>query len=333
MINAALLSYCCNCGVGIAGLEFYRHLPFSRWLVVPHRRLGISSRFLDSRCLILPQELEPDTLIRSLEGIDILFCIERGYYPGLLRAARKLGVRVILMPNAEWFEPCDPDISGVDAFIAPTIACLEMLIEAGFGSRTEYIPHAIDTDRFRFRSRERANIFLHCRGWGGYKQRKGTDILLRSTSLCSEVDFIVASQEQLDIDFGNVCLQPSTVEPQEQYESGDVCIQPSRWEGVGLQILEAMACGLPTIVPDAAPMNEYPIDRTLCIPAHPSKIQIGKKLWVQWEMDFRMLANRIKMLHREPIDELSVATRRAIERRSWAALKPVYLKAMDMASE
>ena len=38
---------------------------------------------------------------------------------------------------------------------------------------------------------------------------------------------------------------------------GDVYVYPSRLEGVGLTIAEAIACGLPAIVPNNAPMNEF----------------------------------------------------------------------------
>jgi glycosyltransferase involved in cell wall biosynthesis len=37
------------------------------------------------------------------------------------------------------------------------------------------------------------------------------------------------------------------------YLKGDIAIQPSRWEGIGLNILESMACGLSVILPNAEP--------------------------------------------------------------------------------
>ena len=55
MNNIALISYCCDTGVGFAGFDFYSHLPFFRWIIVPHHRLGVTDKRTDSRCHILPK--------------------------------------------------------------------------------------------------------------------------------------------------------------------------------------------------------------------------------------------------------------------------------------
>jgi glycosyltransferase involved in cell wall biosynthesis len=330
--NVALLSYCCDTGVGIAGIDFYSHLPFARWIVVPHRTFGITARRLDSKCYVLDRNPEPTTLKDSLANITTLFCIERGYYPGLFRLARQMGIRIVLMPNAEWFDPDDPEMALIDTFIAPTRVCFDMLVAQAFGNRTEYIPHPIDVDRFRFQLREKAETFLHCRGWGGYKDRKGTDIVLSAAALCPAIQFVIRYQKPLNDDLtDNVVTYPATVEPEDQYEKGDICIQPSRWEGVGLQILEAMACGLPTLVPNAPPMNEYQSDLSLCVTAHPCSVTIGKKQWTQWEMDPQYLARSIKQLHNQPIGEMSKQARASVETRSWSALKHVYMTILGMS--
>ncbi len=41
-----------------------------------------------------------------------------------------------------------------------------------------------------------------------------------------------------------------------EFASCDVCLSPSRWEGLGLPLYEAIACGMPAITNDAPPMNE-----------------------------------------------------------------------------
>jgi glycosyltransferase involved in cell wall biosynthesis len=330
-MRVALLSYCCDSGVGIAGYDFFRHLPFAKWIVVPHRILGVMAKRLDSRCHVLPRELEPDSLEECFDGVDALFCIERGYYPNLFRSAKKKGLQIMLMPNAEWFNPASPEISAVDKFMAPTAACFEMLTKyENLRGRSVYIPHPIDTERFKFRLRERANVFIHCHGWGGYKERKGTDIVLRAARACPEISFIVRTQEDIGETPKNVAVYGPTMEPEEQYSVGDICIQPSRWEGVGLQILEAMSCGLPTIVPDAQPMNEYHGASMLHIPAHSSPVKIAEREWVQWEMDDRCLANKLRELRNQSIAELSIRARRSVEARSWSSLATAYLHALGM---
>src|SRR5205085_1748637 len=69
----------------------------------------------------------------------------------------------------------------------------ELLAQTGFGSRTEYVPRAIDTERFAFQRRGRADVFLHCRGWANL-ERKGTPLVLEAARLLPEVPFVVRYQ-------------------------------------------------------------------------------------------------------------------------------------------
>lgn len=327
----ALFGYCCKTGLGIANYDFFSHLPFARWIVVPHQRLGVDTGRLDSKCHLLPERMNYDYLEQQLVGLEVVFCIERGYYPGLWLLAKARGVRVVLMPNAEWFNPRDPEMKLVDTFIAPTLACAEMLAAEGFSSRTEYIPHVVDTERFAYSERKRASSFLHCRGWGGHQERKGTDIVLSVATRCPHIPFVVRCQSVPNGTWPtNVRVLSATETPELQYENCDICIQPSRWEGVGLQILEAMSCGIPTIVPDAAPMNEYPTRRSLCVPAHPALVMLGKKAWVKWEMDEECLVTAIQEMCDQPISDLSAEARRAMETRSWTSLRARYMHVLGM---
>jgi glycosyltransferase involved in cell wall biosynthesis len=55
---------------------------------------------------------------------------------------------------------------------------------------------------------------------------------------------------------------------QDLYREGEVFIQASKAEGLGLSILEPIACGLPVLTTDYPPMNESALDRHLLVSSH-----------------------------------------------------------------
>jgi 1,2-diacylglycerol 3-alpha-glucosyltransferase len=109
--------------------------------------------------------------------------------------------------------------------------------------------------------------FFHSAGMGGLRGRKGTDLAVRAfQNVRGEAKLLIHSQVSLGR-FADVAdligVDPrieflqETVPPPGLYHRGDVYVYPSRLEGIGLTIAEALACGLPVITTDAAPMNEF----------------------------------------------------------------------------
>src|SRR5207237_5390191 len=121
------------------------------------------------RCLVTGLPVRESFLDGWLDGLDTVFGI-KGIVPGLWSRAKARGIRTVLMPNAEELLLEGDELGSIDLFIGSTRACCELLAQSGFGSRTEYIPRAIDTERFAFQRRERANVFLHCRGWANLER-------------------------------------------------------------------------------------------------------------------------------------------------------------------
>ena len=109
--------------------------------------------------------------------------------------------------------------------------------------------------------------FFHSAGMGGVELRKGTDILVRAfQQVTGNAQLIIHSQVGLDR-YASVAslihndprieFIEATVGAPGLYHLGDVYVYPSRLEGIGLTIAEALACGLPVITTDCAPMNEF----------------------------------------------------------------------------
>ncbi len=323
--RVGLVGFCCDTGLGFVNRTLYRHLPFASWLVLDHPRYGSRNEFLDDRCRIFGLKSPRSAVTEWLTSVDSIFAVERGFVPGLRGLSMSRGVDFILMPNVEWLDLEDPGVHLIDRFIAPTEHCYRVLCDAGLQSRSVFIPHFVDTDLFRFKLRERANLFVHFSGHGGVQGRKGTDIVLELARRCPEVSFKIYSQEPLAGAIpSNVAVHGATPQPEDLYEYGDVAIQPSRWEGVGLQILEAMASGIPTILPNAPPMNEYPANDQLLIKCSAGTVDLGHKVWQTAEIELDHLEEVVRSLHNQNISDMSRRARTQMERRSWHSMGSKY---------
>lgn len=142
-----------------------------------------------------------------------------------------------------------------------------------------YLPWGTDTDLFSKTNNyefvdEDNLVFFHSSGVS--PERKGTrellcafekttgnskliihtqvDILKKLPTLDQLVNSLIASKRLEIIN--------KTVTAPGLYHLGDVYVYPSRLDGIGLTIAEAIASGLPVIVPDCPPMNEFVDDST-----------------------------------------------------------------------
>lgn len=143
-----------------------------------------------------------------------------------------------------------------------------------------YIPWGTDVDTFAPRDSERSNstlTFLHSAGMN--LERKGTRILVEAfLMLEAEAKLILHVQQPINEasefwEWVESCprikLINQTIGPPGLYHLGDVYVYPTNLEGIGLTICEALACGLPVITTDCAPMNEFVthgVDGFLCSP-------------------------------------------------------------------
>lgn len=115
--------------------------------------------------------------------------------------------------------------------------------------------------------------FFHSCGWS--PERKGTREALEAWLLVpGDSNFVIHSQKPLDhilrlldpqplnkaLSAGRLQMIIGTVEPPGLYHRGDFYVYPTHLEGIGLTQYEALACGLPVIVPDDGPMNEVASD-------------------------------------------------------------------------
>lgn len=134
-----------------------------------------------------------------------------------------------------------------------------------------YIPWGTNVDVFKPPERtepKQTITFLHAAGMSPV--RKGTDLLVKaflqvrgnarlvvrvqtSTAFkkCSFIPSLIAKDPRIEL------VQEEAKDPALLYRAGDVYVYPSRLDGLGLNVPEALAAGLPVIATNAEPMNEF----------------------------------------------------------------------------
>lgn len=119
----------------------------------------------------------------------------------------------------------------------------------------------------------RKHTFVHNAGWLGINFRKGTpeailafDMLSRKYPQISLAVFCQAPREKLPANVQDVLAANKRIEwvtadlgddLLRPYQVGKIHVYPSKLDGLGLCLLEALYCRIPTVTTDAPPMNEF----------------------------------------------------------------------------
>ena len=136
-----------------------------------------------------------------------------------------------------------------------------------------YLPWGTDINLFTLKekpnNKDKITFFHSC---GMNPLRKGTDIVLEAFDKINrnESNLIIHTQVSIlaffpdkkklidkFINEGSLEIIEKSVHAPGLYYLGDVYVYPTRLEGIGLTIAEAISSGLPTIVTNQQPMNEF----------------------------------------------------------------------------
>ena len=149
---------------------------------------------------------------------------------------------------------------------------------------TKFIGWGVDTDLFKPQDSGEKFTFFHNAGWLGINYRKMTPLAIAAFDELSKVDdsvsLLVHAQAERDLlpkEINEIIdLNPKikylvkTIPAPGLYHQGEILLFTSKLEGLGLPLPEGLSCGLPAIVCNAAPMNEFVKDgyNGVCIPVY-----------------------------------------------------------------
>ena len=337
--KVGLVGWNTSSGLGYQALDLARHLSIDRWLIPLHPHFATQwMPRVRCRVDVVPLRCGANRLRTWLTGLDWLLFAERPYFSQVVPIARRLGVNVACVPNWEFLHPGLDWLPHVELMICPTRHTYQHVcdwrLRYGFGWQAKYGPAPIDVGRFAFRRRRHCRRFVFVNGWGGGRgrypdgaptayPRKGVELIAAAARAAPHLPFTVYSQRSnLPPLPANVELRAPPADNRRLYDDGDVCVQPSHWEGIGLQLLECQAAGMPLVTTDAPPMNEYrplaavPVSGTevvLLCQDQPISSQLMKA---------EDLAETLDRIFGTDISEASLRARQFIEReRSWTRWK------------
>jgi len=296
-----LVGYHCNTGLGELNRQIATYAEIDKWLVKPHNHEPMKNPLPLVDTWVCP-EGAMTKLTKFLQGMDtVLFC-ETPYYNHLIPLAKSQNKRVVCVPMMEWMPAGAKGWpTEVDLFICPTKHCYDQFAHV---VPCVYFPWPVDVERFQFKPRATCNKFLFLAGHGGFNGRKGMQVIQDALKIWPEFPLVSHTQQ----------AENKIAENSDLYNEGDVLICPHSVDGLGLEPMEAMSCGMPVITTDGQPWNEIPSIAKL-----PAKIEQRKvKRPVDWYLpDPQALVDICKGLLGKPILQESQAAREWAESRSW----------------
>lgn len=253
-------------------------------------------------------------------GKACIYDMPIGYYPAWERTQAELVRRY-----ADWLPPggllsnrfVRPEQKRKEMELADLVLVPSMFvrrtIEQFFEKRVALASYGVDLEFWHPRERRSEDGPLRFIYAGQSSLRKGIPVLLeawRHAGLKDAVLDLVGSWQftdarRRDLPRGVTFTGPISAEAlRERYQSSDVLVFPSFFEGFGLVILEAMACGLPVIASDATAGPD------LLDPSTGRVVPAGDK-------DALIESLRWFATHRERLPEMKTAARRKAETCTW----------------
>jgi glycosyltransferase involved in cell wall biosynthesis len=324
-------------GSGRASRDLTRLLFPARHIVTPSYR--IEGHAIGERDIFVGNDAEDEQIEMALNGLEVLILLEdQPIHHRIVRAAKSRGIKVHLIALWEWFSWYLPIRRLYDTIICPNQFCRTIIKKFGFNN-TVLLNWPVDLESLPKRSISGpARLFVHNAGKFERDDRKSTLATLEAFHRVKDanISLVLRSQNSLPWVIEDRRIRYSVgnlPDYSDLYSEGDVFIQPSKAEGIGLSILEALACGLPVLTTDYPPMNEYVTDSRMLVgtywgkrPAHQSTYIPQAHLKIP-RID--RLAERIQWCAKTPMDISSSRNRKwALESFEPGNLRMEWLRAL-----
>lgn len=258
-----------NTGLGYQTRDYYTHLKPHKTMVIDLSGYNGNPQNLDwyPDCPVVtgfPNKLQ---LQAFLSDVDVVLTAETPYNYELYDLAKQMGVRVANVINWEFFDHyAKPELPKPDIIIMPSMWHYEEAEAYGLlhNIKVVYLHHPVDRTAIPYRRRTTGKLF-HIAGKPAAHDRNGT-----ADALQAFPDIRVTTQDesyarQLRRQYRQSDIR-ANIAYNELFTMGDILIFPRRYGGNCLPLNEALASGIPVIMPDIMP-NSYLLPKEWVVPA------------------------------------------------------------------
>jgi hypothetical protein len=262
-----------------------------------------------------------------LDGLDVVYSAETPYDLRLPQWAAEAGCGVVVQANPEMLGPTDAR-AAVTWWVA-TPWRLDRL-----PARTRVVPMPVPDVPWTAEPGERLR-FGHTAGWPAVADRNGTEAFASAAGRTSVAAGFVIRGQHRDVERfrrPGLNVEAGCVDDRwDLYRDVDVLVMPRRFGGLCLPVLEALALGIPVVMPDCSPNEVWPGPR---VPAM-STATVGTRagLLPLHDTDPRALAATMDDLASSPelVDKLRAEVVEWVSGNTWEALKPLWLEELARA--
>lgn len=322
------LAYRTETGLGYQAKSYVDHLGVDKVLVVDLSRyngIPLNNWYPGTQTVVgYPKEAD---LIRFLTDLDVVILAETPLNYDLYRLARERGIRTVVVINWEFFDYYQhPDYPKPDVIIMPSVWYYQAAKEwcDANGVECYQLHHPVDTDVFTPRLRN-TKKFIHIAGKPATNDRNGTWEYLQAVPDGTVVTQSHELARHIAMRYRHSRVHTNIKDATQMYHLGDILVFPRRYGGNCLPLNEALASGMPVIMPDISP-NNHLLPSEWLVPANIVDSFTPRTKIDLYSVEQAALYEKLEWFRRCNIEEESQKAIDIAQTISWNALKDKYLE-------
>ncbi len=336
-MRLTLLAVASETGLGYQTKAYYKHLKPDKVVIIDISDLNGQKQHYEwydgAKDLITVKGIPTDKdLELILQDTDVLLTAETAYNLNLYRLAKQKGVKTVCVENPEFYDHVKyPQYDMPDVIILPSVWMLDEITRHANsrGTKVVQIHHPVDLDEIAFTERTSCK-FIHIAGKPAAHDRNGTWDFLTAcpdglvTTQSSDLATVIRQR------YRHARVLTNIDDPKKLYQLADVLVLPRKYGGNCLPLNEALASGMPVIMPDISP-NNHLLPKEWLVEAYVTGSFEPRTKVDIYTVDHDDLRNKIDWFRQQNIAEQSRRARSLAETISWEHLKDRYLEVIHAA--